>query len=602
MTKIIIYLIIISLLLPASVGASGQSATIPSSITSPSATSLNVELVGTWPVAEVVDLYVYGNQAYVAHHINRWDPETDAILSILDIFDPENPTEIDRIEGPYADSYQVVYADANYIYTAEDYSNYPAIQIQAYQQSDTANYVCWKKFDYYSKAIEMWSHSGYWLFVDANLLDHTGNGLQVFKPVPTEPYDHCEFVSSYEITGKVTAATYDDQYAYIGTADGSLWILDFTDPKLPKKVSQTPYGSLPIDAIAAASGYVYLAHGTEIKIIDVSDPASPGAAQSFTSPVEVAQLGAQGGYLYTTFEDGLYVYDVRDSSAPLQAGYYLDYDEEGFGSALHLANDLVFTGDLDDMNILRFTGSERSAVILEALGPGIVVDGIPVSSSCELPSLPTGGELHSITEDCKEIKSGSEVKFKFPNTPFGLYLKCFIASYSEIKQMGMFISKGKYEDLVIFFSTVDAHNACKHHIPTSSLGTTSETLIIDHISGELRYSFMLENLSVEVGTDATTLQSNGINDFSVAHNQVANQTTVRCYNGSVILVPENPTLPPIALSSGEQVEITSDSVSPITEIIYQTFVPLIVNQGPTNSASGLIMEMKELFESLFSNP
>ena len=299
MGKKFTYLTVIGLLFPMLFRAPSYAATSPVGISAPSTTSLNVELVSTWAVAEVVDLHVYDNQAYIAHHINRWDPETDAILSILDISDPDHPTEVDRIEGPYADSYQVVYADSSYIYTAEDYSNYPAIQIQAYQQSDTANYVCWKKFDYYSKAIEMWSHSGYWLFVDGNLLDHTGNGLQVFKPVPTEPYDHCEFVTSYEISGKVTAAAYDDQYAYIGTADGSLWILDFSDPKLPKKVSQTPYGSLPIDAIATAPGFVYLAQGTEIKIIDISNPASPGAAQSFTSPEEVAQLGADSGYLYS---------------------------------------------------------------------------------------------------------------------------------------------------------------------------------------------------------------------------------------------------------------------------------------------------------------
>ncbi len=96
--------------------------------------------------------------------------------------------------------------------------------------------------------------------------------------------------------------------------------------------------------------------------------------------------------------------------------------------------------------------------------------------------------------------------------------------------------------------------------------------------------------------------SDGTNDFSVAHDQVANQTTVGCYYGSVILLPTNPTLPPVALSTGQRVEITSDSVGPITEITYQAFVPLIINEGPTNSAGGLIMDMKEIFENQFSNP
>ena len=137
-------------------------------------------------------------------------------------------------------------------------------------------------------------------------------------------------------------------------------------------------------------------------------------------------------------------------------------------------------------------------------------------------------------------------------------------------------TKGNYENYHIIMKSVDAHEACKNNLPTSSLGTTSRNLIIDHLSGELRYSLMLDNLPIEIVTNVTVLQSDGTNDFSVAHDQAANQTTVRCYNGSVILIPKNPTLPPIPLSTGQQVEITSEAVGPITEITYQAFMPLLV--------------------------
>jgi len=576
MSKKVAYLITVCLLMPALVAASNPLIIIPTELLVPTATSLNVELVGSWPVANVVDLFISGNQAYVAHHLDLSGTETDAILSILDISDPAQPIEINRIEGPYAQSYQVVYADSSYIYTAEDYPHAAGPQIRAYLHADQENYVCWNKFDYYSEVVEMWSQSGYWMIVDANFNDDTGNGLQVYKPVPTEPYDNCEPVTSYEVTGDVTAATYDDQYAYIGTADGSLWILDVSDPNLPSKVSNTPYGSSSIDAIATAPGYVYMAHGTEVKIIDITNPASPGAAQSFTSPVEVAQLGADSGYLYITFENGMYVYDVRDSSAPVQAGTYLDYDDEGFGSALYLENDLIFTGGLDYMYILRFTQAAQPALILETLGPGVVVDGLPISSECDLPSLPPGSQLLSISEDCPEVKSGTEIRFKFPETKFGMYLQCFISTTHTLSQLGLMANKGKYEDALIIFASIDAHELCKNNLPTSTLGKTSQNLLIDHVSGELQYSVLLEELPIEIETSATVLQSDGANDFSIRHDQASNQTTVRCYNGSVILIPKNPTLPPIPLSTGQQVEITSEAVGPITEITYQAFMPLLV--------------------------
>jgi len=226
MSKKVTYLIVVCLMMPALVAASNPFPIIPKKLLTPSVTSLNVDLVGTWPVANAVDLYVYGNQAYVAHHLDRYVSPTDAILSILDISDPAHPTEIDRIEDLYGGSYQAVHADSDYVYTAEDYPHAAGPQIRAYQHTATDESVCWNKFDHYSRAVEMWSQSGYWLIVDANFNDDTGNGLQVYKPVPTEPYDNCEFVSSYEVTGDVTAATYDDKYTYIGTADGSLWILD----------------------------------------------------------------------------------------------------------------------------------------------------------------------------------------------------------------------------------------------------------------------------------------------------------------------------------------------------------------------------------------
>ena len=137
-------------------------------------------------------------------------------------------------------------------------------------------------------------------------------------------------------------------------------------------------------------------------------------------------------------------------------------------------------------------------------------------------------------------------------------------------------NKGKDEDALIIFASIDAHELCNNNLPTSTLGKTSQNLLIDHVPGELQYSVLLEEIPIEVETSATVLQSDGINDFSVDHDQDANQTTVSCYNGTVILIPKNPILPPIALSTGQQVEITSDYVSPISEITYQAFMPLLV--------------------------
>ena len=62
----------------------------------------------------------------------------------------------------------------------------------------------------------------------------------------------------------------------------------------------------------------------------------------------------------------------------------------------------------------------------------------------------------------------------------------------------------------------------------------------------------------------TAIQSAGVNDFSVSHDRIKNETSVRCYGGSVTLTPTNPLLPPFTLS------------------LQATLAPLVVAAGVEN--------------------
>ena len=53
MSRKLAYLTVICLLIPMLFRATSYAATSPTDISAPTATSLNVELVGTWPVADV---------------------------------------------------------------------------------------------------------------------------------------------------------------------------------------------------------------------------------------------------------------------------------------------------------------------------------------------------------------------------------------------------------------------------------------------------------------------------------------------------------------------------------------------------------------------
>lgn len=107
---------------------------------------------------------------------------------------------------------------------------------------------------------------------------------------------------------------------------------------------------------------------------------------------------------------------------------------------------------------------------------------------------------------------------------------------------------------------------CGYVLSNLYQGDGSNHISLDLQSGGGRFETVLEDLTLDIETDTAKISSFVKNDFAVGHNPDTDVTFAACYRGSVTVEPSNPTLPSVTLKTGKQVEVTRDSIGPITNI------------------------------------
>jgi len=123
-------------------------------------------------------------------------------------------------------------------------------------------------------------------------------------------------------------------YAYVSGEEGSLRILDISDPTGPVEVGayhHTPRftNEYPMD-IFVVDGHAYVAYDMGgLWIVDVSDPTSPREVGHYRVGDLLTGVQASRGYAFVANGGyGLRIVDVSDPASPEEVGYY--YLEFGF--------------------------------------------------------------------------------------------------------------------------------------------------------------------------------------------------------------------------------------------------------------------------------
>ncbi len=151
----------------------------------------------------------------------------------------------------------------------------------------------------------------------------------------SDPYNPVE-VSSINVGSSVDVAIGSNYYAYINDQLAGMRIVDISNPASPYQVSLCvlPMG---YGRIVVRGDYVYMTRGNFLYIIDVSDPASPHEVASLNNWSRAMALALKGDYLFITISSvGIFVVDVSDPTSP--EGVEI-FNTKGF------PRDIVFRGN-----------------------------------------------------------------------------------------------------------------------------------------------------------------------------------------------------------------------------------------------------------------
>jgi len=146
---------------------------------------------------------------------------------------------------------------------------------------------------------------------------------------PASPFE----VGSYAMPGRLDyhsvyeSASYgvyvSGSYAYVAADTLGMRVVDVSNPASPYEVSFYDTPGRAFDVYVSGS-YAYVADWDGgLRVLDVSNPASPSEVGSYATPDTAGSVSVSGSHAYvTTGSSGLRVIDVSNPAAPVEVGSY----------------------------------------------------------------------------------------------------------------------------------------------------------------------------------------------------------------------------------------------------------------------------------------
>ncbi len=198
-------------------------------------------------------------------------------------------------------------------------------------------------------------------------------------------------VSTFKLPTFYTPTTFTvkGNYAYVGDFNGDIYVIDISDPYLPRVVgSMEASGEITADIVVSGT-HLFDVTGDGLKIddFDISDPASPVLVSQ--QPSGGTTLALAGNYLYAGTTGGLEVYDIANPSKPQYVGG-LDINVLVWGISisgkyayLSLADNGLTLADVSEPAAIRVVanladpyGFKNSEGVGEGPTTGIVTPGV----------------------------------------------------------------------------------------------------------------------------------------------------------------------------------------------------------------------------------
>lgn len=109
-----------------------------------------------------------------------------------------------------------------------------------------------------------------------------------------------KFVGACDTPGFSWSVTLSGSFAYIADDTCGLRVINISDPASPYEVGSYPTPGDCADAVAVSGSYAYLGHwdSGKMRVINISDPALPYEVADCATPGRVQGISIVGAYAY----------------------------------------------------------------------------------------------------------------------------------------------------------------------------------------------------------------------------------------------------------------------------------------------------------------
>lgn len=274
--------------------------------------AINLTLAGQWG---------YGTCRFVETNDDYCFMSSGYTLIIFDVSNPYLPVKISELLMP--DQITGIAITGNHVYIAADESGLQIVNIE----NIAAPFIegAFENSGYtYDVAV-----SGNYAFI-ADLY----SGLKIIDVSnPALPFQ----VSVFTSNGTSTRILLDGIYAYLSSGTGGIHILNISIPSTP--VQEGIFSSNAND-IALSGSYLYLACSQSIKVVDVSNPASPAFVCYFPTYYNPFGIAVENKVAFISHGHNMDIIDFGDFSAPVELGSYSP--GEGGAYSISLQNNYAY--------------------------------------------------------------------------------------------------------------------------------------------------------------------------------------------------------------------------------------------------------------------
>ncbi|MFZ0388998.1 MAG: hypothetical protein WAN36_00955, partial [Calditrichia bacterium] len=301
-----------------------------------------------WSITNVngfTDIFVRDDLAYLTNQDG---------LQIWDVSSVQNPQFSDAIAIPGYDPNRKITLAGDYAYIAAETNGLYIVDVS--NPSDISVAAVFHSPDQSGSV----SKSGEYVFLSQG--ESGFSVIDVSDPIGNGPVS----VAGHDSPGLAYESVIEGDYLYLADWSGGVRVFNISDPLNPVEVGS--YTGIDVYRIAAAGQYVYAIHAipnnpSELWVLDVSNPASPGLVTSQTMPAEVYKIVVKGNYLYAAARSaGVRILDISNPANPTEVANYPTPD----AMDIYVEGNYAYVTDFDYSPPTDFTGA---LVILDVSNP-----------------------------------------------------------------------------------------------------------------------------------------------------------------------------------------------------------------------------------------